>query len=73
MKSIAILSLLFSGSVLANSDICMEIGKAQAVNDHDRVIELAAGLNSTDIEQCKMVADDARADTNLEVNSLMDD
>ncbi|PML91926.1 hypothetical protein [Vibrio breoganii] len=73
MKSAAILALLFSGSVLANPDICMEIGKAQAVNDHERVIELAAGLNPADIEQCKAVADDARADANHDLYSLMDD
>ncbi|MFA0081633.1 hypothetical protein AB4383_06305 [Vibrio breoganii] len=49
MKSAAILAPLFSDSVLANPDICMEIGKAKAMNDHERVIELAAGLNPADI------------------------
>ncbi|MEZ9874655.1 hypothetical protein AB4349_03325 [Vibrio breoganii] len=73
MKSAAILALLFSGSVLANPDICMEIGKAQSVNDHERVIELAAGLNPEDVEQCKAIADDARADANYDLYTLTDD
>ncbi|GEA49260.1 hypothetical protein VIN01S_00640 [Vibrio inusitatus NBRC 102082] len=73
MKSIVILGLLVSGSVLANPDICMEIGKAQAVNDHEKVIELAAGLNPTDVEQCKAIADDTRADTNHDLEFLTDD
>ncbi|GEA50793.1 hypothetical protein VIN01S_15970 [Vibrio inusitatus NBRC 102082] len=74
MKKLLVLSAIFSSSlVFAGDDVCMEIGKAQAINDHDRVIELAATINDADVEQCKMVAKKAREDATDSFETMNDE
>lgn len=65
MKKLLILSL-FSASAFASTEACIELGKAQAVNDHERVIELASAISKVEMEQCKMLAQEARVDANLD-------
>ncbi|GAM62138.1 hypothetical protein JCM19232_5102 [Vibrio ishigakensis] len=36
------------------------------MNDHERAIELASALSSVDMEQCKMLAKEARLDTTMD-------
>ncbi|WP_261835243.1 hypothetical protein [Vibrio ishigakensis] len=65
MKKLLILSL-FSASAFASTEACIELGKAQAVNDHERAIELASAISNVDAEQCKMLAQEARLDHTMD-------
>ncbi|GEA61198.1 hypothetical protein [Vibrio comitans] len=65
MKKLLILSL-FSASAFASTEACIELGKAQAVNDHERVIELASAVSSVDAKLCKMLAEEARLDATMD-------